>query len=82
MPQKDMHLIDPPAAGAKVLAPESGPAMVGEGNLTYRCGGCKSRLLNNVGHDQVCGAFDAVKCPKCGRYNELPPEDQHHHHHH
>jgi hypothetical protein len=23
--------------------------------------------------------FDAVKCPKCGKYNGLPEDDHHHH---
>jgi hypothetical protein len=81
MPQKDMRLIAKPGAGAVVLAPEAGtPAMQGEGDTTYRCGACKTRLLSDVSHNDVFHGepFDAVKCPKCGRYNALPDEDHHH----
>lgn len=83
MPQKDMRLIERPNDPEGVLEPAPGTyALTGEGDITYRCGGCKSKLAQNVSHDQVCGAFSAIRCPKCGRHNELPPEDQHHHHHH
>jgi DNA-directed RNA polymerase subunit RPC12/RpoP len=83
MPQKDMRLIAQPSASEGVLEPASGAyAMSGTGDTSYRCGGCKSKLIANVSHDEVCGALTAVRCPRCGRYNELPPEDMHHHHHH
>ncbi len=82
MPQKYMSLIDTPSDMDGVLTPEPGTsAMEGEGDISYRCGACKTRLIDNVTHDQVCGTFSAVQCPKCKRFNELPPEDQHHHHH-
>jgi hypothetical protein len=84
MPQKDMRLIAKPPEGATVLEPEAGkPAMEGQGDTTYRCGSCKTRLLSNVSHNDVFHGepFDAVKCPKCGRYNQVPEEDHHHHHH-
>jgi hypothetical protein len=82
MPQKDMRLVAKPGASAVVLEPEAGtPAMQGEGDTTYRCGACKTRLLSDVSHNDVFHGepFDAVKCPKCGRYNALPDEDHHHH---
>jgi hypothetical protein len=82
MPQKDMRLIDKPAAGKVVLEPAPGtPARSGTGDLTYRCAGCKTRLLDRVTHQDVFHGepFDAVKCPKCGRYNALAPEEHHHH---
>ena len=83
MPQKDMRLIAKPGAKAVVLEPEAGTsAMQGQGDTTYRCGACKTRLLSDVSHNDVFHGehFDAVKCPKCGRYNALPEEDHHHHH--
>jgi hypothetical protein len=83
MPQKDMRLIAKPPEGAIVLEPAAGTSAIeGHGDTTYRCGSCKTRLLSNVSHNDVFhGApFDAVKCPKCGRYNQVPEEDHHHHH--
>lgn len=81
MPQKDMRIVADPGGKATVLAPESGPALEGEGDLTYRCGGCKTRLISNATHNQLWHGehFDAVKCPKCGKFNQLPHEDHHHH---
>lgn len=81
MPQKDMRLIDKPSDDRIVLEPEPGTSAIsGDGDLTYRCGACKTRLLSNVTHADVFHGepFDAVKCPKCGRYNELAPEQHHH----
>jgi hypothetical protein len=83
MPQKDMRLIAKPPEGSVVLEPAAGTsAMTGDGDTTYRCGGCKTRLLSNVSHNDVFHGepFDAVKCPKCGKFNVVPPEDHHHHH--
>jgi len=61
MPQKEMKLIDPPAGADGVLEPAAGAyALTGSGDLTYRCGGCKSKLISNVSHEEVCGAFHAV----------------------
>jgi phage FluMu protein Com len=39
--------------------------------------------MDRVTHDQVFHGepFDAIKCPKCGKYNELAPEEHRHHHH-
>lgn len=82
MPQKEMRLIAKPGGNAVVLEPEAGtPAMQGQGDTTYRCGACKTRLLADVSHNDVFHSepFDAVKCPKCGKYNAVPPEDHHHH---
>jgi hypothetical protein len=83
MPQKDMRIVPKPASDDGVLKPEAGTyAITGQGDTTYRCGGCKSKLLSNVGHYEVMHEhpFTAVLCPKCGKYNDLPPEDKHHHH--
>lgn len=85
MPQKDMRLVPQPASMEDVLTPGPGElALEGEGDTTYRCGACKTRLLQNVSHMDVMHdhPFVAVKCPKCGRFNDLPDEDKHHHHHH
>jgi len=83
MPQKEMRIIDKPGKDAVVLEPAAGAlAMEGQGDTTYRCGACKTRLMSNVSHNDVFHGepFDAVKCPKCGKYNAIPPEDHHHHH--
>jgi ssDNA-binding Zn-finger/Zn-ribbon topoisomerase 1 len=82
MPQKEMRLIDKPGPKAVVLEPNQGEfAMQGKGDTTYRCGACKTRLMVDVTHNDVFHGepFDAVKCPKCGRFNAVPPEDHHHH---
>jgi phage FluMu protein Com len=82
MPQKDMRIIDKPTDARIVLEPGPGEtAMSGDGDHTYRCGACKTRLLSNVTHNDVFHGepFDAIKCPKCGKYNELAPEEHHHH---
>jgi len=84
MPQKDMRIIDKPGGDAVVLEPAPGTsAITGDGDTTYRCGACKTKLLDHVSHADVFHGerFDAVKCPKCGKYNELAPEEHHHHHH-
>ncbi len=63
MPQKDMRLIPQPGPDAVVLEPAPGtPAMKGEGDTTYRCGSCKTRLLDSVSHMDVFHGepFDAV----------------------
>jgi len=84
MPQKEMRVIPKPSGEAIVLEPEAGKlALEGHGDTTYRCGACKTRLMDNVSHMDVFHGepFDAVKCPKCGKYNAVPEEDHHHHHH-
>jgi DNA-directed RNA polymerase subunit RPC12/RpoP len=81
MSQKEMRIIPKPPASAVVLEPEAGKlALEGQGSDTYRCGACKTRLMDNVGHMDVYHGdhFDAVKCPKCGKYNGLPHDDHHH----
>jgi hypothetical protein len=37
--------------------------------------------MDNVSHMDVFHGehFDAVKCPKCGKFNGLPEDDHHHH---
>lgn len=77
MPQFDMIVIDPSdAKGADIEEHEAGkPLREGGGDETYRCGGCKTKLLVNVAHHDAHGAV--VKCGKCGKINTEP----HHHHH-
>ena len=77
MPQFDMIVIDPDRAkGVTVEEHTAGsPLREGGGDETYRCGGCKTKLLVNVAHHDAHGAV--IKCGKCGKINiEL-----HHHHH-
>ncbi|NNE40300.1 MAG: hypothetical protein HKN14_05210 [Marinicaulis sp.] len=75
MPQFDMILVDEAdAKGVDVIEHTAGsPAREGGGDETYRCGGCKTKLLVNVDHATAHGAV--VKCGKCGRLNTEP----HHH---
>jgi len=75
MPQFDMIIIDPKQAeGQNIEAHEAGkPLRQGGGDETYRCGGCKTKLLVNVGHHDAHGAI--IKCGKCGKINIEP----HHH---
>ena len=84
MSQKEMRVVPKPPAEATVLEPEAGKmALEGtDGPDTYRCGACKTRLMGKVGHMEVFHGepFDAIKCPKCGKYNALPEDDHHHHH--
>ncbi|NWG93664.1 MAG: hypothetical protein HXY21_14340 [Parvularculaceae bacterium] len=78
MPQFDMLIVDPKdVEGAKIETHQAGkPLKEGGGDETYRCGGCKTKLLVNVAHHDAHGAV--VRCGKCGRINIEP----HHHHHH
>lgn len=83
MSQKEMRIVPKLPAEATVLEPEAGKlALEGKGEDTYRCGACKTRLMDNVGHMEVFHGepFDAIKCPKCGKYNVVAEEDHHHHH--
>ncbi len=75
MPQFDMIVIDPERAkGAEIEAHTAGkPLREGGGDETYRCGGCKTKLLVNVAHHDAHGAV--IKCGKCGKINIEP----HHH---
>lgn len=77
MPQFTMILIDEKdAAGAEISQHVAGaPLREGDGDETYRCGACKTRLLVNVSHAEAHGAV--IRCGKCGRINIEP----HHHHH-
>ena len=77
MPQFDMIIIDPARAkGVEVEEHIAGkPLREGGGDESYRCGGCKTKLLVNVGHHDAHGAV--IKCGKCGKINIEP----HHHHH-
>lgn len=81
MPQKEMRIIQRLPEGAVILEPAAGRlALEGQGGDTYRCGACKTRLMDNVSHMDVYHGehFDAVKCPKCGKLNGLPHDDHHH----
>ena len=75
MPQFDMIVIDlERAKGVEVEEHTAGkPLREGGGDETYRCGGCKTKLLVNVGHHDAHGAV--IKCGKCGKINTEP----HHH---
>ena len=77
MPQFDMIVIDAEhAQGAEIEEHSAGnPLREGGGDETYRCGGCKTKLLVNVGHHDAHGAV--IRCGKCGKINTEP----HHHHH-
>lgn len=77
MPQFDMIVIDAKdAEGATIENHTAGtPLREGGGDETYRCGGCKTKLLVNVEHRDAHGAV--VRCGKCGKINIEP----HHHHH-
>ena len=81
MPQKDMQLI------AKEIGEKSpgfildrpGVAFAGNGDISYRCGSCKTFLVKNVSRQQVQGLNNAViKCGKCGNYNAIPRGHQTH----
>jgi phage FluMu protein Com len=77
MPQFDMIVIDPERVKGHSYEEHTAgaPLREGGGDETYRCGGCKTKLLVNVSHAQAHGAV--IKCGKCGKINIEP----HHHHH-
>lgn len=77
MPQFNMIVVSAEdAEGASIEVHTAGkPLREGGGDETYRCGGCKTKLLVNVGHHDAHGAV--IKCGKCGKINIEP----HHHHH-
>ena len=45
------------------------PFVVGEGSLTYACGGCGLTIMRTIRRGQVTQAI--YKCPKCGAYNQI-----------
>lgn len=78
MPQFTMMLVTDEDAdrlverGAELKRHEAGqPVKRGGGNETYRCGSCKTLLLQNVDHHDAHGAL--IRCGKCGRVNREPP---------
>lgn len=74
MPQFDMIVIDEKQAAGAIADHVAGkPLREGGGNETYRCGGCKTKLLVDVSHHDAHGAV--IRCGKCGRVNVEP----HHH---
>jgi predicted SprT family Zn-dependent metalloprotease len=80
MPQYDMILLSNEEAaemerrGAKIEVHVAGSVVrEGGGEETYRCGGCRTRLLSSVAHHDAHGAI--IRCGKCGRVNIEP----HHH---
>lgn len=75
MAQFDMIVIDENTAQDREIIQHTAgsPAREGGGDETYRCGGCKTKLLVNVDHAQAHGAI--FRCGKCGRLNTEP----HHH---
>jgi DNA-directed RNA polymerase subunit RPC12/RpoP len=80
MPQFDMKILSADEAealtkrGAAVEEHVAGsPLRAGGGDETYRCGGCKTRLLSEVAHRDAHGAL--IRCGKCGKINIEP----HHH---
>ena len=64
MPQKEMRIVPKPGPDAIVLEPAPGTlALEGQGDTTYRCGSCKTRLMSSVSHMDVFHGqpFDAVR---------------------
>ena len=57
-------------------APNVGPVIKGNGNMTYLCGECETSVLETVEYNQVRDLV--VKCKKCGSYLDIPPS--HHAH--
>jgi predicted Zn finger-like uncharacterized protein len=72
MPQFDMKIVPAEAvAASSVLEHTKGsPVKTGEGDETYRCGSCKTKLFVNVSHHDAHGLV--VKCGKCGKINADP----------
>ncbi len=76
MPVRNMRVIPPPDPTKSTILKTHGvetlPIIIGEGNITWRCGGCKDAiLLRNVEPGQTKGI--AFLCPGCGAYN-VPDE--------
>lgn len=80
MPQFSMVLLNDSQVGsAEVLTHTAGtPVREGGGDETYRCGGCKTKLLVDVPHRDAHGVI--IRCGKCGKLNGEPPHQHHHHH--
>ncbi|MAK61437.1 MAG: hypothetical protein CMK09_10690 [Ponticaulis sp.] len=72
MPQFDMKIVPADAvAASSILEHTAGtPVKTGEGNETYRCGACKTKLFVNVSHHDAHGLV--VKCGKCHKINADP----------
>lgn len=67
-----MKVIPEPAPDTRsVLVPTfKGPAMKGNGALSYTCGSCDTTLFRNMDYKAVQGLV--VKCGGCGSFNEIP----------
>ena len=73
MPEVDMRIIPEPEPSTRtVLAPKSaGLAIKSEcGEMTYRCGSCKTKLFEHVDYKHVAAVV--VRCGRCGTHNEIP----------
>ena len=73
MPEVDMRIIPEPEPSTRtVLAPKSaGLAIKSEcGEMTYRCGSCKTKLFEHVNYKHVAAVV--VRCGRCGTHNEIP----------
>ena len=64
-----MGVVKKPAEGTRaVLAPPEGPALRGEGDIVFVCGGCRAVLIDGMAQGQVQNIV--VRCPDCGAHNE------------
>lgn len=64
-----LHEITRKRAGA-VLCPDKGPALSGDGTVSFTCPGCGAVLAESIRENQV---FDvAIECYACRRVSEFP----------
>lgn len=70
MGKLEMKVIRPPKGCSVLSGAFAAPIIRGRGDTTYLCGGCKARVLENVGPAEFRGFI--VKCWKCGQHNEVP----------
>jgi LSD1 subclass zinc finger protein len=66
---RQLPVIKKPAAGTAsvMVLDHAGPMVIGEGPLTFVCGGCRNPLLVRVEPGSVQGIV--IKCGKCQAHN-------------
>lgn len=68
-----LRIIPAPQPDTRVVFEIKGlfPALKGQGETDLVCGDCGQVLIEGVGSDAVIKNI-VIKCPKCGKYNEIP----------
>ncbi len=70
MPTLKTRVIPKPKEGTRaVLIPKTLPAVRGNGDTNYECGGCGVVLLERIAPGQIKGLV--FQCPSCSAFSEV-----------